>query len=507
MKEKTAMKRIGFFLMALVLCLPLFCACGGDDNKGKTPTKELITKPVDESQLSDAELRAREKDNLPDWVSTKFSGEVLTTYSFVENYEVDTNGYGDYTGDKVGDLIYKRNLAVEERLDITLQNKVSETNRFGDYASELNVFGNSQTAEFDVIYTMGNSAINSGVEYTYFSDVSQYEYLSLDSAWWKLDAMEAQSYDGKRLLYLCGDITITTYTKAGTFYVNSDEYGKRYEEGLDGLYDLVISGGWTIEVLHQKAAESYTDLNGDGLDLQDDFIGFCMGNPVRVKAVEYGFDVRRWSRDDDGFVVVDFDLERASTAVDAMIALLFENPGVYYDPVDYVHPSNSFVNGNILFYEAQLKSITQAAMRNMEANFGVLPSPKLDTTQKDYMSEIQESSTFVVIPVTCRDTEFASIAVEALCTQSYRTVILPFLEEGLKLQYVRESRAGQIIDIILRTAVKDYFGLYNPGGMGKLITSTVLMETNRLSSQYKSLLPKAEEAFNKLKLSYFPDAA
>ncbi|MBE6632749.1 MAG: hypothetical protein E7620_00235 [Ruminococcaceae bacterium] len=506
MNANKVIVRIALLMLALVLCLPLFTACGNE--KGSVnETKPAITKERDPNEkLTDAELRALEKDNLPEWVSTKFSGEEITTYSFYENFEVDTNGYGELTGDKVGDLIYKRNMAVEERLDITIQNKLSDTTRFGEYAQELNVFGNSQTSEFDFIYTMGNSAIASGVEYLFFSDVSQYEYLSLEEPWWKRDAMEAQSYNGKYLLYLCGDITLTTYTKAGAFYVNSDEYAKRYEEGLDGLYDLVIAGGWTMEVLAEKAAESYSDLNGDGLDLREDFIGFAIGNPVRVKAVEYGFDVRRWSRDDNGYVIVDVDLERASKAVDAMIELLFENPGVYYEPADYLVPSVSFVNGNILFYEGQLKAISQEPMRNMEENFGILPSPKLDLSQKDYLSEIQESSTFVVIPTTCRDTEFTSIVIEALCAQSYRTVTLPFLEEALKLQYVRESRAGQVIDIILRTAVKDYFGLYNPGGMGKLISSTALMESNRLSSNYTSLFDKAETKLTEIRQTYFKDA-
>ena len=483
------MKKILILIVALVLCLSCLSACQDNPPVYDDETLENETKDPNRP-LTDAELRAQEKDRLPDWVSEKFKGRSITTYSFVENYVVDTEGYGEYTGDKVSDLIYERNIAVEERLGIVIENKVSSTSSWSEYGKELNVFGNSQNNEFDIIYTMGNSAISSGVEYIYFSDVSQYEYLSLEDPWWKLAAMENLSFDGKALHYLVGDITLTTYTKASAIYVNAVEYAARYSDGLDGLYDLVIDGKWTLEVLAQKAAESYSDIDGNGLDLTTDFIGFAIGNPVRIKALEYGFDVRRWSRDDNGYVVVDFDLDRASTAVDAIIELLFENEGVYYD-VGYVHAGDSFVNGNILFWEGQLKSLTQATVREMEEDFGIVPTPKLDEMQENYMSEIQESSTFVVIPTTCKDTEFASIVVEALCTESYRKVILPFLEECLKMQYVRESRAGQNIDIILNTAVKDYFGLNNPGGIGKLISTTALTEVNILISNHKSLLEKA----------------
>ena len=161
----------------------------------------------------------------------------------------------------------------------------------------------------------------------------------------------------------------------------------------------------------------------------------------------------------------------------------------------------------MLFYENQLGSIMSAEFRDMEEDFGVLPTPKLDETQKEYMTEIQESSTFVVIPITCADKEFASVVVEALCAESYRRVILPYLEECLKIKYVRDSRSGQNIDIILESATKDYFGLHNPGGAGKLITNTVVLETNRLSSQYATVSSKATEALKEVRDTYYSESS
>lgn len=491
------LKRSLALLLAAVMCLAVLVSCKKDVEETDTENTEAPR------TYTEAELRAMEKDNLPDWVSTKFQGRTISTYSFRENFERDTNGYGEITGDIVHDLVYKRNIAVEDRLGITINNKVSSAGTFDEYAKELNIMAQTMSDEYPIIYTMGNSAINSGAEYTYFSDVSKYEYLSLDSKWWKKDAMVAQSFDGKKLPYLVGDITLTTYTKAGAVFVNSTEYNDRYEEGLDGLYDTVIAGDWTIDVLAEKARESYVDVNDDGLDYNsDDFVGFGIGSTVRLKALEYGFDVRRWTRDEEGFVKVDFDIDRASDAVEKLIELLFENPGVYYDGTSYLY-TQAFTPGNILFYENQLGSIMSSNFREMEEDYGILPTPKLDENQTEYMTEIQESSTLVVIPVTCQDTEFASIVVEALCAESYRTVIYPFLEDCLKIQYARESRAGQVIDIILASATKDYLGLHNPGGIGKLITSTVMMESNRISSNYKTMLEEANTKLTKIKTDYY----
>ena len=489
--------RIISFALVLVLCITALIGCATEKEEKETSNTTVRT-------YSDAELRAMEKDNLPDWVSEKYQGRTIKTISFQENFELDTNGNGEITGDVVHDLVYKRNMSVEERLGITIENYKSSAPDIDVYASELNVMGNSGSDEYDIIYTMGNSAIRSNCEYTYFSDTSQYEYLSLDSPWWNKKAMIEQSFDGKTFPYLVGDITITTYTKAGAIFVNSQEYNNRYSDGLDGLYDLVIDGKWTIDVLAKKAMESYTDVNGDGVDVDDngDFIGFGMGSYVRLKAMEYGFDVKRYSRDDDGYVKIDYDLERASVAVDKLIELLYENPGVYYDDGSYLY-AQSFARGDILFYENQLGNMMSGYMRGMEEDFGVLPTPKLDENQKEYTTEIQESSTFVVIPITCKDTEFTSIVIEALCAESYRTVVYPFLEECMKIQYVRESRAGQIIDIILESATKDYFGLHETIKLGRLIQSTVRMEVNMIASNYASLVGPDEQTLKELKEKYF----
>ena len=497
-------KRSLALIIAVLMCLTVLVGCKKDgqtdDNKGST-----VNGDTGKTNYTDAELRAMEKDNLPEWVNTKYQGRTISTYSFKENFERDINGNGEISGDTFYDLVYKRNMMVEERLGIKLDNVVSSTTSWGDYAKELNIMAQSMSDEYPIIYTMGNSAIGSGAEYIYFSDVTQYEYLSLDSPWWNKEAMQAQSFNGKRLNYLIGDITVTTYTKAGAIFVNSTEYNNRYADGLDGLYDAVIDGKWTIEMLAQKAKESYLDVNGDGLDLDSkdgDFIGFGIGSNVRVKALEYGFDIRRWTRDSEGFVQIDFDLDRASDAVDKLIELLFENPGVYFEKSGYIY-SKSFAPGNMLFYESQLGNLTRAELRDMEEDFGVLPTPKLDENQQSYMTEIQESSTFVVIPVTCQDTEFATVVVEALCAESYRRVIYPFIETCLKVQYVRESRAGQVIDLILASATKDYLGLYNPGKIGSLVTSTVMMEVNRLSSNHRNMVEAANTELSKLKTDYF----
>ena len=106
----------------------------------------------------------------------------------------------------------------------------------------------------------------------------------------------------------------------------------------------------------------------------------------------------------------------------------------------------------------------------------------------------------MAVPNTCRDTAFVSAVIEALCTESYRTVVLPFFEISLKIQKSRDSRMGEIIDLVSEGATKNFLYEYQAsGGCGVLISSTVLMEVNRISSNYDSVAGPTEEMLLQMK--------
>ena len=496
-------KRILLTVLLLLLCLPAVSCRQSQDVQN--PDEPLPVRTDEESrELTDVEKRAQETDFLPE---LDYEGNTITTYSFRENYELDTEGSREETSDLVLDSVYQRNQAVERRLNVVIDNRVSNVSTWGEYAPELSILSMNDLDEYQIIYTMGNSAIQTG-NTDVFRDVNSLEYLSLDAAWWWKDAMEALSFDGKSYRFLVGDICLTNYTKAGMVLVNSTDYNAHFtEEGIDGLYDLAIAGNWTVEELKTRAAQVYTDLNQDGLSLTGgDYIGLAVGNFEYLKYLEYGFDVQRYSRDEDGCVILDYDLERASAAVDSLIDLIFRTDGVYWQE-DYLKISD-FAAGNILFTVAQLGALSNATLREMEDLYGMMPLPKLDMNQREYMSNIQNSSTLVAVPNTCRDTAFASAVIEALCTESYRTVVLPFFEITLKIRYSKDSRMGEIIDLVSEGATKNFLYEYQAsGGCGVLIASTVMMEVNRISSNFDSVGPSTEEMLRQMKERLNPSAA
>ena len=108
-----------------------------DNVEGSTSASTGTVNPED--QLSDIEKRALEKDYLPE--DLDFEGEEFRTLTFQEMYDIDVEGT-DGSGDMVLDSIYTRNRAVENRLNIVIENKKSLVNRFSEFGEEVALLAN-----------------------------------------------------------------------------------------------------------------------------------------------------------------------------------------------------------------------------------------------------------------------------------------------------------------------------------------------------------------------------
>ena len=498
------MKKVLLLLLALTFIVGSFASCKKDPADTTESNTTDTSTPVEEGDgLTDIEKRALEKDFLPD--DLDFEQAEFKTYSFYEMYDLDVNGT-DGSGDAVLDSVFERNRAVERRLNIYIENVMSSTGKFEDFGTELDQLGNSSMKSYDAIFTMGNSAIQMGIT-DVFMDIDGLEYISKDANWWWADAMQELAFDVKHQKFLMGDICLSGYTRVGAMLVNMTDYERSFqsEGGINGLYELVENGGWTIAELQERASSAYSDPNGNGLKMEDtaDQIGLAVCNIEMIKFLEYSFDVQRYSRDADGCAVLDYDIDRASTAVDALIGLLFETDGVYWQ--ESYHKSSDFPQGRTLFQTTWVSDLLNAEMREMDDLYTLVPMPKLDNNQKEYRANIQNSAQVAGVLKTVTETDYVSAVLEALCTESYRKVVLPFYEVALKVRYAKDSGVGKMIDIINGAATKNFLYEYQPGsGCGALITNVVMTESNKLAGEYASAAEKTEQYLAKLKAELYP---
>ena len=109
--------------------------------------------------------------------------------------------------------------------------------------------------------------------------------------------------------------------------------------------------------------------------------------------------------------------------------------------------NNMFRDGRALFLGYnRLGSMEE--LRDVEFELGILPYPKFDKNQKDYVSSSHDTTEIGVIPVTCQNFENVCAVLEVLNRETAKLVIPAYYETGLKVKYSRDDYSSQMIDII-----------------------------------------------------------
>lgn len=453
--------RILSLLLAAMLLLP---ACAQSDDQKDTERDQpdtSVESSTEEVVTADPNLRENVKDDLPD--NLNYNDETIRIFYRPGVEKCDAVGT-DNIGDYVTDGIWERNRTVEDRLGVTLDMVACETNALGDVRNIVKNMLLTGTADYDFFMVTGNSIIQAEVN-AYLYDVTQMQYINLDQPWWWTSAMDELSIDGKIYNYLVGDLMLSCYNGMSAMYYNKFIYENAFGDP-DELYTRVLDKTWTIDAFYELCEGVYTDVNGDGAKDDADIYGFQWGSTKQENDIHFliGFDIPMYERTDSGTVTLNMNNERMQTALEKMTKLYQENTGVRAAAGNYAYCINQWAEGNTLFLAGRLGAATEASVREMEDSYGILPYPLLDEAQQEYLSLIHSSAGVTAVPRTLSSdrVDMVGAVIEAMAAETYRTVVTPYLESALKVKYSRDVQSGQVIDMIIDAAGKNFVFEYSP---------------------------------------------
>ncbi len=119
-------------------------------------------------------------------------------------------------------------------------------------------------------------------------------------------------------------------------------------------------------------------------------------------------------------------------------------------------------------------SIIIASLRDMEDDFGVIPTPKLDEGQEHYYSYVNTWCLGgIAVPITCQNTDMTGLLSEVLCYLSYRDVRPVLYESVMKTKVARDSESARMLDIIFDTTYLDYNGIMDFGGSATAVSDAI----------------------------------
>jgi hypothetical protein len=139
------------------------------------------------------------------------------------------------------------------------------------------------------------------------------------------------------------------------------------------------------------------------------------------------------------------------------------------------------------------------ALRNMDAEIGIIPYPKYDEQTPRYYSLMEATAQMITLPINTKDFERTSMILEAMASEGQRTVIPAYYEITLKTKHSRDEESAEMLDIIRDSAVVDW-GYLNNSMLGDLSLpgAFMVMGNNRnFTSFYESRERAAENNIRK----------
>ena len=478
-----------FFMAALLAASSIVTACGDvADTKAPVTTAAEDSAPVTEAVTEDPRIPSA----LP--ADLDLGGETINVWYFTKNSDA-AERFLDLVGDPEGDIVetslYERNMAVEEQLNMTF-NYVDTGVLSGDVGASIRKVLMAGDTTYDLYNVIQWNSSKLALEHC-FLNLADQELLALDQPWWSQAYIENMSIGSQSNIYfVTGDVSLDMIRCIGSMYFNKNLFTNLYDDA-DILYQEVLDGKWTHDKLLQYAEEGYMDINGNSQIDDGDQYGLITNSFNNMDNFGFGMGSVFSRRDKDNMPYLTIGEEHNIAIYEKIYHMIAEAPGVLMNKVEpnpTLQNVEWFSEGKALFLPGFL--YTSENLRDMKDDYGIIPFPKFDENQEEYLSSVHDIATLMCLPTTCTKVDAVCAVLEAMAYYSYYEVTPIYYETALKTKYTRDNLSSQIIDVIHDSAMTDLAYVYQESlnGAGMIMRTLAANKTE----DYASYNAKREKA-------------
>lgn len=486
------MKKKLSILLLLAMMLSAFAGCSDTTATEETDATDPAAQTTEAEAVETEEETMYLPDDLP--ADLNFDGTTVTTFGWsgpvlVEFYVEEQNG------EIVNDAIFARNLAVEERLGIELEYHL-EPGAYDQRNTWVQALSSSITAgdgayDMSAGYSMAGASLASKGMCLPLNDLP---YLDFDKPWWPESLLDEATCGGK--LYFCsGDIsTYMIYYLYGVYF-NQDILT---EYDLENPYDLVQSGTWTLDKLSEMSSGVYVDLNGDGVKGFEDRLGYITYS-IYVDPYFFSCGLHTTEKDENDipFLSPEFGSEKAHSVVEKVVAFTTSEGAMLGNGAEQIDPCNNlFKEGRALFISHELTYAVNH-LRDAEFTYGIIPYPKYDDAQENYVTITSFPYTLFGIPMDARSPEMSAAVMEAMASESYRTVSPALFENAFKVKYAQDAQSSLMYDLIRSTVSFDFGRVFN-NDLNSMTYSLFRNAIVQQNTNWASTIKSNEKALGKM---------
>lgn len=465
--------------MALTLFLALLCSCG----EGETVTTVAVetTEP-------------KVTDYVP--TSVDYGGDeflVLTAGNVAFDdfsEDVDSNAVLDKA-------LFERKEKVESEFNIEIISEVKQERSLGGGPGYMSLANDylSGTTTYDASLIAGYDAAVLAYSNLIF-DLNSLPGLDLSRPYWDQNANRDLSINGV-MYFTTGDITVSDNNALFTLLFNK----KLIEDyDLTSPYEYVKNNNWTLETFAGLVKQVSEDLNGDGLRDENDRYGLLVWDDA-VMGIINGIGEKCATVSDDGTITLTLYNERTSSALDKYFDIIYDETTALCYQRKLKSASDIWNNNQGLFWMSTLGNVP--ALRTMEADFGIVPYPKLDSAQESYHQTVSPyNSQFYCAPILLRNCECTGRVLDALAYYGKEIVTPAYYEKTIVGQSTRDEESVEMLDIIFSTVAYDLGYYYQLGDFNSELIYMVREYDRGFTARYESNKLSAESKLDKINAAF-----
>ncbi len=360
--------------------------------------------------------------------------------------DIDTESL---TGEALNDAIYNRARKVEDMLNFKMKVNILTCNGSFDKlttAAHQSILAADKA--YDAVYMKAVSDLSMMTDGS-LVDLAKISTMDLDKDWWDQNLIDDLSLLGKQY-YVTGDLHLGPL-ECGRCLLFNKVMLKDLK--IAEPYDLVTDGKWTLDRFTEycSAAASLNGASSFAWDKDAKTVYGIAAHSHTIWGLMYSMNVRYTEPDGKGspqFIL------QSQENIDRMqaIARLTAQEGVYFkasnSETDAAAGSYmvAFSSNRALFMSSQVKSAAQ--MREMEADFGMLPLPKYDEAQEQYYTYLTSNNLTLSLPSTNPNPEETGAVIDLLTYQSHVDVIPVYYGTVVEQKGLRDERSIEMLGYI-----------------------------------------------------------
>lgn len=497
------LKRFFILLMVAVMLMTTFltaCAdpAGPNDQETTPPAGDAgdVTTPAEGGEVTTP--AETEYDPLTDLAVEDFGDYTFNILTPSRTWAIVNMTAEDMTGDTIQDAIYERQMVIEDRLNINLEEMITTDDITTKLMSSAMQSGEDS---YDLALVQTYNALKM-YNQNYVYDQTELDSINLNNPWWEQSFNKDVNIGDKRYISF-GNANLIYYSSFYIFCFNKNMIDSL---GMTSPYELVSNNQWTYDKVYEMMQGASVDNGGDGVfSPGEDTLGLTGHiNHSRNLILSSGTSIT--TRDTQGFPVYNGLSDQYIAAFTKFTEYFISSPYCAIagkSPSPYAGYSSTggvanyiqvFLDGKSLFLTTGTNEV--CTLRDTATEYGIVVCPKFDTAQENYVTPVYSATEGFVIPMNAPDPERTALILETLGALSYQNLVDKHIGTVLHYKVANDPTAIEMINMAYESGSIDNAMANNFGTCTNILNNLNVYGNTNIASTFKMIESKLKKDLN-----------